>query len=217
MSEAHPVDLLLSHGLASFSDRLWDFAFPLIAARVAPKDAFFIAALYALTGQCATFFFSGCLGRLMDQSTNRLNAMTVALLVQNVSTVGLSLALLFLTRISLSAFYCTIALLSASSSLSSASSNILVTHEWTPLLMDHRAESARVAFNGHLRQVGCSFFRVSYCAQPQCRDKIGIPISKDLRTPRCKCCGASDANICVTHLCLWVECCIVYWRNSSVA
>ncbi len=153
-----PLQLLLvSHALSSFSDRLWDFAFPVICALVNPHNALFLAALYSLSGQSATFLLSARLGAVLDAAHVSLGFVTVALLLQNASTVALSAALMLLS--SGAAQYqwsdwllaAIVVLFSVVSSLSSAAAKISVTLEWAPALQ-RPIEAECVSFNAHLRQ-----------------------------------------------------------------
>ncbi len=146
--------LLLSHGLSSFSDRLWDFAFPVICSLVNPQKALFLAALYTLSGQCATFLFSARLGATLDAPHDSMSFVTTALLFQNASTVALSASLMLLSNSEGNnwVLYASVALFSVVSSLSSAAEKISVTLEWAPALLRHHLESERVAFNSSLRQ-----------------------------------------------------------------
>lgn len=143
--------LLLSHGLSSFSDRLWDFVFPLLlAALVEPKNAVFLAAVYTLSGQCATLPFSARIGATL--AAHPLTFVTIALLLQNLSTVALSATLVLLGAGNVWVVAVPVALLSAVSSLASAAEKISITHEWAPALLRNHAESQRVTFNASLRQ-----------------------------------------------------------------
>jgi iron-regulated transporter 1 len=143
--------LLLSHSLSCFSDRLWDFAFPVLLARFHPEHALFVAALYSLSGQCATFFLAALLGSALDASRSRLTFVSAALAVQNGATVLLSLAVLRLEAGP--PLYACVALLSAASSLASMTERVMVTQEWAPALTRGQAEALRLAFNARLRQV----------------------------------------------------------------
>ncbi len=143
--------LLLSHSLSCFSDRLWDFAFPVLLARFHPDHALFVAALYSLSGQCATFFLAALLGVALDASPNRLAFVSAALALQNGATVLLSLAVLRLEA-GAPLFAC-VGLLSAVSSLASMTERVTVTQEWAPVLTRGQGEAQRLAFNARLRQV----------------------------------------------------------------
>ncbi len=147
--------LLLSHTLSSFSDRLWDFAFPLLlAALVEPKHALVLAAMYTMSGQCATFLFSSLLGATLDAPHHGLTFLTAALLLQNLSTVALSAALVLLSAGNVWVLSVPVALLSAVSSLASAAEKISITQEWAPALLRKALpkDVQRVTFNASLRQ-----------------------------------------------------------------
>jgi hypothetical protein len=143
--------LLLSHSLSCFSDRLWDFAFPVLLARFHPEHALFVAALCSLSGQCATFFLCTLLGQALDASKNQLSFVSTALALQNGSTVLLSLSLLLLNDGAW--LYLCAAALSVISSLASLTERVIVEQEWAPVLMHSQSEARRLVFNAQLRQV----------------------------------------------------------------
>ncbi len=143
--------LLLSHILSCFSDRLWDFAFPILLVRFHPEQALFVAALYTLSGQCATFFLATRLGLELDAARDRFSAVRTALVLQNGSTVMLSLSLVWLKGGTL--LFLNVAVLSAVSSLASMAERITTTQEWAPVLMENKPQAERLMLNARLRQV----------------------------------------------------------------
>ena len=148
-----PSDLLLlAHSLSSFSDRLWDFGFPVLLAQANPARAVFVAALFSLSGQFSSFLLAAPLGLLLDRVQSRLQLVAVALFCQNGATLVLSLAVALLDHDGL-LFSALIVIFSCVSTLASIAERVTITQEWAPLLLLGKNEVQRVEFNAHIRQV----------------------------------------------------------------
>ncbi len=142
--------LLFALGLSCFSDRLWDFGFPILLASSDPTHALFVAALVMLSSQVASFIFSPHLGLLLEGS-DKFKALCFAVVGQNGSTVVLSTALIMSEYNWF--FYVLTAFFSSAATLSSTCERVILTQEWAPLLMEGKSDVEMAAYNARIRQV----------------------------------------------------------------
>lgn len=145
--------LLVGLSLSSFSDRLWDFGFPVLLAQADPENALFVAALVLIISQSSSFVLAAPLGALLEYAgENKFNVVRWAVLVQNGATVVLSAALM-VTHKGNWVFWGMTALFACLSTLASTAERVTVTQEWVPNLLAEKSEVERAGYNAHIRQV----------------------------------------------------------------
>ena len=152
--------LLFAHAFSCFSDRLWDFAFPLCLGAIwSPHEASLLAAVSVFAGQGATFALSSKVGSELDAARSLWQPVKWALFIQNGCTVVLAALFagpgLFGRHNSTSVLCGALLLVAPLQALAALVCKVELTQSWPAVLQRQASvsDADRAHFNASLRRI----------------------------------------------------------------